>query len=245
MTKTERLDKLFAEWEKKENKDGSAVFKPKGELGQFIRDGIVCEKTYETSSIKVLFVLRDPHDANPEFFYPRGICDEVMQSDNSGMTWNRIAEWARALVMGKSDFCWARELKKECHNNDEKDGLRKYFKQIAIMNLKKASEKNYANGKEIELFAKRDCDEIIKEIKFCAPDLIIACGTMNVLKKCVVTSVEKAHKVDLLLGEKEISKANFDGFVTTVVEYRHPGQGCSAEKSYSDMLKIREHFFGK
>ena len=45
-------------------------------------------------SLKIMFVLKDVDDQSPEFYYERGVCDEVIKSTNSGNTWNPIVEWA-------------------------------------------------------------------------------------------------------------------------------------------------------
>lgn len=253
MNKTEQLYKLFSEWEENGN------FESKGKRGQFIKDGIVCLEKYEESPLKVLFMLKDTDDANPEIVYCRGVCDEVLQSDNSGQTWNRVAEWSRALTTGDSSFLHVNNLKKEeTEEVNEKDGMRKYFKKVAIMNLKKASGKGkipyyelkkYVNSNQLHINNAR------KEIEIIDPDVIVACSpdVFAILhdeifkeEKFQVTQTQifsdarskfiKCFDIHLFSGSKH---------PVYVIEYRHPSNGCSAEKSYNDMLKIREFIQNK
>ena len=257
MDKTRELEKLFKEWEEK----GS--YSPKGQKGQFIKDGIVCLEKYEKASVKVLFVLKDTNDANPQIYYERGVCDEVLLSDNSGTSWNRIAEWARALVLGKEDFLQANYLKKEeIEEDDEKDGLRKYFKKIAIMNLKKASGEGSIGYNELEEHVKNKKEDNIgkirKEIEIISPDVVIACSrdVFELLHKEVFKKEQYSisHKITTLNTKMKDYGNCFDiaSFLRSkkpvyVIEYCHPnnrGRGnCSKEEHYENMLKIRDEIW--
>lgn len=119
--KSDLIIQLFENWKKKEQ------FKEVGERGQFVPDGIVDENIFEKQSKKILFVLRDAHDVDKKY-EERGICDEVLHSNNSGKTWYPIAVWARGLLYRKESYASIEELKKEDRlEEDEIDGLRKYF----------------------------------------------------------------------------------------------------------------------
>lgn len=253
MDKTRELENLFKKWEE----NGS--YSSKGQRGQFIKDGIVCLKRYEKSAVKVLFVLKDTNDANPQIYYERGICEEVVLSDNSGASWNRISEWARALVLGEENFLEANCLKKEeIDEEDEKDGLRKYFKKIAIMNLKKASGKGSIGYKELEPYVIKDVENIRKEIEIISPDVIIACSSdvFELLHKEVFKKERYSISPRVIsLNNKMKDYGNYfdiSSFLCSkkpvyVIKYCHPnnrGRGnCSKEEHYENMLKIRTEIY--
>ena len=236
MTKLEQLNELFIRWRKKD------VFKPNGQRGQFIPDGIVCLPEYEKAKIKVLFMLKDLDDQTPELYYERGVCEEVLASTNAGNTWNPIAEWAYALTTGNPEYIHASKLG------------RNPFRTVAIMNLKKAS--GTESAEQIREFACNDRIEIIEEIKICDPDIILTCGrddVFEVMKKIVVN--EQYEEIpQILFGGKmknyghclEISSIINAEKPIYVVEYRHPnrsGTQGTREEHYANMLQIRNVLF--
>ena len=248
MNKTEKLDELFSSWE------NEGLFAPKGQLGQFISDGIVCEKQFEECPLKVLFVLKDTNDRNPELTYRRGICDEVLKSDALGEVWNRIAEWARALTEGVLTYIHADDLKKEdCEAPDERDGARKYFKRIAILNLKKASGKGNITVKNLQRYAADSSDEIDRiktELSIISPDVIIACSSdaFSILQSMIFKDkFEITDTPFCFKGNMQGYGSYFDigPFLNSskpvyVIEYRHPNRSGFSKEHYQNMLAIRE-----
>lgn len=209
-------------------------FKQEGPLGRFVADGIVDFEKYQ----KILFVLKDPNSGKDNYAYTdRGICDEVITSRNSGKTWFNVSRWIQALLDGKP----YEDIKPITH-----DIQHEQMKRAAIMNLKKASGKETVSDVDITLAALEQKEFIKRQIELCAPNLIITCGSVvfDILNKSVFTP-EEISQIYQIEGTSQYGRTfDFQGNSKTipVVEYRHPSTGCSAEKSYNDMLQIRNHF---
>lgn len=244
MNKREReLKKLFQKWQKE------IVFAEKGKRGQFVPDGIICPKIYESIPIKVLFMLRDPHDVDG-FYSERGICDELMESSNSGKTWYPIASWARTLTMDNVEFKTVAQIKAELPEDvDEIDGVRKYFKRVSVMNLKKASGESRAS--KIEEYAELSNQFILNEIQIIDPTVIVACGkdVYKSLAKTIfgIEDVPYYEKIEFNERMKtwghyfDAKKCLNSENSVYVVEYRHPAcytSTGSQEEHYENMKKI-------
>jgi len=251
MTKTERLDELFEKWENKKNEDGTSVFKPKGELGQFVRDGIVCPEIYLNIKDKprILFILKDPNNGDGDYD-KHSFLEEIVQCKNSYSTWNEANHWAGALYYGKFMYT-------DIAETDERY-LRPNLRNIAVMNIKKASGRKSVGYSELEPFAINDRVEIIKEIQHLTPDIIIACSRdVFLLLQTKVFKVEKLEDAFVNKFNERMKSYGrcFDisSFIDCkkpvyIVAYRHPNQAGTqgtSKEHYENMLKIREHFFGK
>lgn len=227
----EQQEDLMLEWK------SSFEFKEEGPLGQFVADGIVDFEKYQ----KILFVLKDPNSGKDDYVYTdRGICDEVVTSRNSGKTWFNVSRWIQALLDGKGYG----DIQPMTH-----DIQHDQMKRAAIMNLKKASGKETVSDVDVVLAASEQKEFLKRQIKLCDPDLVITCGPVvfDILNKIVFSS-EETSQLQQIEGMSQYGRT-FDFFVDTktipVVEYRHPSTGCGAEKSYNDMLRIRNHFSKK
>lgn len=119
------------------------------------------------------------------------------------------------------------------------------LKNIAIVNLKKASGKETVPDKALGAVACQHREFIKREIELCDPDLIIACGkgVFSVLRDIVYddhTGMQKVNGISNYGGcAFDIGKTLGKEKSVYVIEYRHPSTGCGKEQSYNDMLNIK------
>ncbi len=217
---------LMAEWQSK------FEFKNRGEVGQFVSDGIVDFKNYKN----IMYILKDANNGDGNYT-DRGICDEVIASNSSGKTWFNPTRWTQILLYGTSY-----EAVKTVTHDIQHEQLRK----IAIINLKKASGKGNVADKEIFQVASKQEEYIKKQIKLCSPKLIIACG--KVVFESLYNIYSQNGNIDFIeiTGVSNYGGRAFDiGCELNkpeqiyVIEYRHPANGCSIFKSCGDMYLIR------
>lgn len=237
MGREESLLKLFETWKKE------FCFAPKGERGQFVPDGIVDYEEYEKAEKKILFVLRDPHDADGKY-ESRGLCDEVLHSSNSFQTWGPIASWTRGFLRASSKFAPLYQIKSESHDPQDLDGTRKYYRKIAIMNLKKASGKGYAE--QIKEYAKNHSKLIHGEINIIQPDVIIACGRDVYESLQDILCGERTNDGQIMLDDKmktygQYKWVDIGGKRTIVICFRHPAQSAG-EPCFYNMCTIRDRY---
>lgn len=242
--KEQKLKNLFDEWK------NDTCFNEEGKKGQFVPDGIVDYEEFEKAEIKVLFLLRDAHDVDGNY-EEHGICDEVLHSKNSYKTWGPIAIWARGVLYLEEPFADLNQLKKESYTAPDDNGIRKYYRKIAIMNLKKVS--GGANAENIEEFAERHAENIHREIEIIAPDIIVACGNDVYdlligtvydidLRNAVENKIDLSEKMKHYGHCIKLMNGNSD---VLVIRYRHPamsGRSGGQESHFQNMQIIRKYY---
>ena len=148
MTKTERLNALFAEWQEKRPEEADFM----------CLDGIVCEESYESTKPKLLFIAKEPnHPEGPGFDFREWWCEEVKYAFSK-----RLCEWAYGVWNGfpsLSEFDEAEKLE--------------IIRSIAFMNLKKVGGSSKADPQVIRGITERDKDFLRRQIKIIDPDVIV------------------------------------------------------------------------
>lgn len=158
MTKTDRLNKLFTQWE--------TMLPPEVRKG-FHRDGIVHEPTFEKQSDRILFVLAEPNSTGGNYDKYLG---QDLRPIYGQWKWTKscnqnVARWTRLLLDGKSEA--------SALSGEEADALNR---RSAIMNLKKTSGGGVADQAGIALFAWEHRARLRQQIAIIAPTILVACG---------------------------------------------------------------------
>ena len=225
-TKTEQLNRLFDQWIE------NCSFKV------FMRDGIICEQRYEN----VLFILKDVNNAKPDELNDMRI--DVQTSLSGGKTWFNIARWASALLDGK-EFPRFQEDVFAIYKNDYHTFQHDQLQRVSIVNLKKEAGGGNVSNTIVNKYAITHKNYLIKEIEICSPKIIVVCGVgifdgvQAVLG--TATPIKKPRPQFELATDWVIGTVSLDTRKVPIVQFRHPSTGCSAEKSYNDMIKIREY----
>ena len=221
MSKTDELNKLFVDWKTRKL--------------LFCEDGILSETDYEKADIKVLFVLKDVHNA------PVNDVQDAQSEDGKNIdmrkalrengekdekTWKPLIKWLSWLIHVDTDT----------------------YKYLAFMNLKKDEGWKSVSAATLEQYAERDQDLIREQIRIIAPDVIIACSrdVFEILRDTVFKDKESSApafpKTHLDYGQTFIIR--YGDKPTVVVNYHHPT--AREKNSYSDeqhkqnMESIRE-----
>lgn len=159
MTKTEKLEHLFKEWEQ-HNKEYKK---------SYVKDGIIDEETWDKTTPKILFVTKEPNHGNhPQATDLRQVWREG--EHNYMFAW-RIAEWSFGIY---------HEFKKpfsELYKNHS--SYLTYLQKIAVINIKKDAGGSSVAASTITTTFKNDKEFIWKQINIINPDIIINCQSFN------------------------------------------------------------------
>jgi hypothetical protein len=152
MTRTEQLNRLFTQWE---------ASKP-GYAGNFSRDGIVSEESYEKAARRLLFILKEPNDHHDDL--REHAINFAKGTDRSYATWRNLAYWSYGLLRGFPGFTQVR--------NDPSHPA--VLHEIAVMNLKKSPGGSAAIPQGIIDFARDDSnrDFIRREVAIIEPQIV-------------------------------------------------------------------------
>tara|TARA_Y100000766_G_scaffold262425_1_gene253640 strand:+ start:131 stop:766 length:636 start_codon:yes stop_codon:yes gene_type:complete len=180
---------LFKKWQKK---------RPR-----MAKDGVVNDMEYNRSSVKILFILKEVNG------WPNGDLRELLNRAEKWRTWNNISRWNYGVQSyfktGKFDF------KNKITKKDRKEIL----KNIAVINLKKASGGSSSNMGEIRQHALEDKELLKEQVNLYTPDLVICCGTGNIIPQ--LNLFEKSKYTKSSEGVVYSNNSN-----PLIINYLHP-----------------------
>ncbi len=85
--------------------------------------------------------------------------------------WHTVARWSAGIL---NDFPKYEEI-------DKYDTYKEWLSKIATVNLKKASGGSTADMAVINAYCYRDRELLLEQIIEIAPNIVVACGTIDVL----------------------------------------------------------------
>lgn len=208
MSRTEKLDKLFANWEDK-------VFSYKG---KFVRDGIINEDFWNNTTPKVLFIAKEPN--NPE--QTPGDFREWWQKEIYYTFSYRIAEWAYGILnkFPAFDTIW-----------QNRGFAHKALQQIALMNIKKTGGGGSCNGGVVIDHFNQNSHYLKEQIEIIAPDIIILCLSWNQVVRDGLFG-----KLEWIKSGYDINVARWN--TTKLIDFYHPSSRTAPAASYSLLQNI-------
>ncbi len=218
-------------------------WKAERDYRSFTWDGVFDEQTYLSQPLKILYVLKEADwlglDADLQ------LIDWLLseKSPTYWKTWNNIARWTQALLVG-GDY----------QKHISKQDKTYWLKKIAFMELKKVPGGASSSNDEIRSFVEKDRIFLKEQICCYHPDIIICCGrgtgkNADLLYNYVFDKAELSEwKHPALVQKYNYFVAKINGKPVPVVSYVHPqmsfGTHDKFKRYYSDMIKIREELFG-
>lgn len=210
---TEELEKeLFAEWcEKRKN---------------IIPDGVVNCKQYNESKTKVLYILKEVNGGENW-----NLRDFLNKNGGRFQTWNNIARWQYGIENIKQQNIW--DKIKDIDEDFRKTQLRK----IAVVNLKKVPGKETSKMDEIWKYAWNDRELLKKQISLYSPDIVICCGTGEIVKKYKLVDNEFIENWSKSSSELDyhLTKNN-----RLIISHCHPQKRLDNKQKYIPLIKTIE-----
>lgn len=208
-TKTERLNELFTKW-KRRNKE---------EAVRMCLDGIVCEKRYEKTDPKLLFVTKEPnHPVGPGFDFREWWSSEPVQYAFT----KRLCEWNFGV---QNHFPPLSEFDQDKSSNESAA-----IYSISFMNLKKVGGSGSADPKVIRSYTERDKHLLRHQIEIIGPDVIVG-------------GIGDSSLWSLLFPDIVLEDCGFDIGVARVgcvrvVDFYHPSYPVPRAMSYSLLGRV-------
>ena len=153
MSIRDKENQLFKEWKKVRT--------------GFVRDGVVSEHDYQTSSLKIVFILKEANDQDGGGSDLR----EFLLKGARPATWNNLTRW----VHGMRNL--AKIPKWSFYEKIPEDFRKKTLKSIVAMNLKKPPGGPTPDSAVLATVAREDKDYIRKQYDLYDPDITICGGT--------------------------------------------------------------------
>lgn len=212
-------DKFFEDW-RKEYK-----------INVFAKDGIICQEKYEN----ILFILKDVNNCTVED-NPDLRVSLVTRTDE-GKTWFNVCRWIVALLDGVPYSGYVDKM------NSAKQ--HEIIKRAAAVNLKKEAGGPSVSDEVVKCYAKKHREKLVEQIEVCDPNIIVVCGVnifdaaLEVLGEMTPFATERP-KFEMAKNWA-MGTVKVKGKDVPIIQFRHPSNRCPAEKSYNEMLLIREY----
>ncbi len=176
------------------------------------KDGVVSELDYLVSEIKVLYVLKEVND------WKKGDLRNFLKGGARWRTWNNISRWQLGIQTyfetGQSHF------KDKISHIDRK----KILRNIAVLNLKKASGGSVSDMSEIKRHAREDLDLLKEQIALYTPHIIICCGTGKIFSSLQIYN----PKIAIQTSSDGIKYAAYPSCL--IIQHYHPQ--CRKKKKF-------------
>lgn len=172
------VDELIAQWKELASEDSD----------HFNDDGVICDKAWNQSKKKVLFILKETNDYKGSI--SKLIYDAVTVRPKSKLwarpTFHNIGRWAYGLL----NYSDCKVSYKKA--NDER---KKALLSCAFINIKKTTGGRTAT-KAVEKSAIKHSSLLKKQIDLLQPDIIVFGGTYKIIKDHVLPELTKvAYRV--------------------------------------------------
>lgn len=166
MSKTEELKRLFDEWQHH-----------KQDPADFYGDGILDENEWEKVSPKILYVLKEVDETSDIVYSITNMLAETVKADkwDKGFTptWANVIRWTHGLTESVTAYHPVMH---------DFISLKRVLLKCATLNLKKTRGRAAAVADQVGQAAGDDKDWIMREIAVIDPDIIICCGTFDIVK---------------------------------------------------------------
>lgn len=202
---------LFDEWKLK---------RPK-----LITDGVVNEKKYNDSTLKVLYILKEANGGKGWDLR------KLLGDGGHASTWNNIARWQYGINNYQNEISWD-----NVKNIDQKF-RKEQLETSAVINLKKDSGGSSANSKEIWTYAWDDKDFLKKQIAIYNPDIIICCGTGEIVRERELIDKWGKDKWEKSSREVKYHIKEVGDKKQIIISFCHPAIRSNAKDKFNQLVK--------
>ena len=229
----DKLKNLFAEWKRKEKRtvvchDKDTTFEIEiNHDGVFIEDGIVNYEKWNGGK-KILFLLKEAYGEDDDW----SLTQWLYEMSPSSNLWYRVVEWTYGITNTTSSEIAKYEPNKISFSHGKKTP-NEWISQIAVVNLKKSGGRSSSNYSEIDAYAHYDAKEILKEIEYIDPDIVVCGATLSSLDSICDNKICSKHNDNWfyysdVIGDRE----------RLFLDYYHPANRYPALLNYYGIVNI-------
>lgn len=192
----------------------------------FVKDGVVKKKHYESSELKLLFILKEVNDSGGGNWDLR----EFIKDGARSQTWDNITRWVMGIRAIPSEINW------DTIENIDQDERKQILLSIAAMNLKKSPGGHTADNAVLAGYAEQDKLFIREQFNLYESDFAICCGT----SKLFHSLIDFEGNVDWKRTKRGVW---YHSYMPNkyIIEYSHPEARCSSNLLYYGLIDaIRE-----
>lgn len=205
MSINQKLSVLYTDWQQ-------------SHPGHFVAGGVVDEDMFNSSEVKILFLLKEVNDTEQaENWSLVQLMQDQIKRKKFYHTWLTVGHWIFGMQQGFPAY------QKLLQMSFKEDNITEGLLSIATTNLKKSGGSYESNEVEIREHARINKNLWMKEIEIINPDLVICGGTFSIVKELLGFEITKCD------SGADVGKA----LNTTFVEFYHPMYRVSPKLLYA------------
>ena len=158
-------EQLFKEWQQRRH--------------NFVPDGVVSEKDYLKSELKIAFILKEVNGGK------RLDLREYLCKGGRPRTWDNVSIWVHGIRQLPTMSVWDHYKTVVRGKNVSKEFRTKQLRSICAMNLKKAPGEHTSKPKELRESTLQDRQYIRRQYKLYDPHLTICGGTGDLFMEAI------------------------------------------------------------
>jgi len=225
---------LFDKWRNRERHINNANDLKDG--GPFVEDGAMNESKWEKADLKILFLLKEAHNAtNWNQKHPHNLCERIKDKwDQKGYEmWFHLAQWAYGLRKLRQEGDVSPYPVKDNHKYTEdwvsvEKELEDSFLSCAVVNIKKSGGTSTSTKKDLLPYVIEDWEAFIwPQIQDLNPDVIVCGGTWEGL-------IQKHLKSKWSKEYEWVYKHNDKYFI----DFWHPASRHSNKLNYYSLCTV-------
>ncbi len=161
----------FNEWKQRELHKGNF----------FITDGIIDKQRWESSKVKILYILKEAYVSDPRETQEWDLCNHLTKglTELKKKMWWTLSQWS----YGINKLVETNEILQFNEGFKNDDDFNEAFLSSAIINIKKSAGKRTSKKSDLSLYVENDWDLISKQIEEINPDLIVCGATWPIIEK--------------------------------------------------------------
>ncbi len=226
MGRYDKIDKLFQKW-------------PKEGIHKFERDGIVDEEEWNRQKVKVLYVLKEPHDPPVEGvpfeeidkreFYFNGAFDGEKEYPE---TFRLLSKWCYGISEGFPPWF---DLNDEDFNSYISRSP--WFRKAAIINIKKYGGYNTSPFPLIRQYADEHQELLKRQIELIEPDFVVGCG-LDFVAPIIIHHIFSVDDFETLDCKTGLNVWKHKNLAWPLVDWYHPqAPGIKHEFLYTKLIE--------
>ncbi|MDD5088356.1 MAG: hypothetical protein PHI18_06105 [bacterium] len=156
--------------------------------GHFVEDGIVHFPTYERTSPKLLFLLKEPNDKKRnKWNLAEWLGKGAYRTETSGYkSWEVVARWVHDITEADTHALPWNELERRIGQNSINERSAE-FRKIAVVNMKKSGGGGNTNMSLLYPEIEQTKSLILDQIRLYKPTIVVCGGTFGVYRSRIAS----------------------------------------------------------
>ncbi len=196
--------------------------------GYFIEEGFTNEELWNSSSLKIMVLLKEPN-ANEEFKYYEFIRNQVYLNHKCHTRlWEDLMLWIYGIFNNFMPYT-------ELFTKDYREASKTFMNSVFISNIKKTTGGSHADEHLLVRAAMEGSDLLLRQFAITEPNIIL-CGGKIVFALILQILLEKGEIIETKITDGGLIYIWWQRLSIKIIRYYHPGAHLPRDLSYTYLM---------